>query len=298
MDEWGPGLAIILGIVEGLTEFLPVSSTGHLILVGHFLGFTGDVATSIDISIQLGAILAILAYERRKIAGLLSAGFHEQISFRKLLQDTQATNGSLTIKQWRTILATSMHTHRSLWFLVGLGVAFCPAAAVGLLAHSWIKANLFSPYTVAGALIVGGVVIILVEQFRFTAHTLELKQVGVRTALMVGIAQCLALFPGVSRSGATIIGGLMSGMHRTVATEYSFFLALPTMLAATSYQMFKARNLFTQEDVAALILGLFVAFFVAWAVIAALLAFVKQHTLQAFGYYRIVLGLAVLFVFR
>lgn len=298
MEEWGPGLAIILGIVEGLTEFLPVSSTGHLILIGHVFGFTGDVATSIDISIQLGAILAILAYERRKIAGLLTTGLQEHASFRRVLQTARTTNGPLTIPQWRTLVQESMDTHRSLWFLIGLGVAFCPAAAVGLLAHGWIKANLFSPSTVAGALIVGGVVIIIVEQFRFTPTILELTHVGARTALIVGIAQCLALFPGLSRSGATIIGGLMSGMHRTVATEYSFFLALPTMLAATTYQMVKARDLLTQEDLAALGLGLLVAFFVAWAVIAVLLAFVKRHTLQVFGYYRIALGLLVLLVFR
>ena len=163
MEGWGPELAVILGLVEGLTEFLPVSSTGHLILVGHFLGFTGEVAASIDISIQLGSVLAIVAYERAKLASLCSEAYQEQASLRHLFKTTRPPGGAITWHQCRTTLLRSMETHKSLWFLFGLGVAFCPAAIVGLLTYHWIKAYLFTPQTVAGALILGGIVILLVE---------------------------------------------------------------------------------------------------------------------------------------
>lgn len=298
MDSWGPELAVILGVVEGLTEFLPVSSTGHLIVVGHFLGFTGNLATSVEISIQLGAILAIVAYERTKIAALASAAYREQAALRRLILDTRQGGQSPEWTQWGAILRQSLETHRSLWFLSGLLLAFCPSAAVGLLAHQWIKANLFSPQTVAGALIVGGLIILAVEARRFLPSIFDLRQVRIHSAFLVGLAQCFSLFPGVSRSGATIIGGMLAGMDRKVATEYSFFLALPTMIAATSYQMVKSRDLFALEDVLSLGLGLLVAFLIAWAVIAGLLAYVKHHSLRVFAYYRIVLGLAVLLIFH
>ncbi|MER3425248.1 MAG: undecaprenyl-diphosphatase, partial [Nitrospiraceae bacterium] len=164
--------------------------------------------------------------------------------------------------------------------------------------HDWIEAYLFSPLTVAGALIGGGLIILLVETVRTRARVTQLNEVGIRTALGVGLAQCFALFPGISRSGATIVGGLLAGMDRKVATEYSFFLALPTMIVATSYKMLKSMDFLTQDDVLALALGLIVSFLVAWVVIAAFLAFVKQHSLRVFAYYRIVLGVAVFVLFR
>ncbi len=298
MESWGPELAVILGIVEGLTEFLPVSSTGHLLLVGHYLGFTGELAASIDIAIQLGSVLAIVAYERAKLFTLCSGAVIEQAALRRLIQSNRAPGRRLDSQAWASIIRQSAHTHRNLWFLIALLVAFFPAALVGLVAHSWIKAHLFTPHTVAGALIFGGLVILGVESRPARPSVRHLQEVKVPTALAVGIAQCCSLFPGVSRSGATIVGGMLAGMDRRVATEFSFFLALPTMIAATIYQIVKARSLLTNDDALALLLGLVVAFVVGWAVIAALLAYVKRHTLRVFGYYRIVLGVAVLVVFQ
>ena len=289
-------LAAILGLVEGLTEFLPVSSTGHLIIIGHFLGFTGAVADTVEVAIQLGAILAIMVYERHKIASLCSQAAREQAALLKLFHCARPP-GLWQGPSWRSILRRSIDQHRNLWFLFGLAIAFLPAAIVGFAAHDWIERHLFAPQTVAVALIVGGGIILWVEGSHKPVHVATLEQVRVKTALMVGLAQCCALFPGISRSGATIIGGLLAGMDRRVATEYSFFLALPTMLVATAYKMLKSFSLFTQHDLVALLVGLLVSFFVAWAVIAAFLAFVKQHTLSSFAYYRIALGIVVLITF-
>ncbi len=297
MEDWGPGLAIILGIVEGLTEFLPVSSTGHLILVGHYLGFTGELAASIDIAIQLGSILAIVAYERAKLVSFLSGAARDQAELRALIRSAGQSGHRRSRHDWADLLRHSLAEHKDLWFLIAILVAFVPAAMVGLLTHRWIKTYLFRPETVAGALILGGLIILVVESRRTEPRLHELRHIHLRSALAVGLAQCCALFPGVSRSGATIIGGMLAGMDRRVATEFSFFLALPTMLAATGYQIYKARELLSAGDFLALGLGLIVAFFVGWAVIAGLLAFVKQHTLRVFGYYRIVLGVVVLLVF-
>lgn len=289
MINWGPELAVILGIIEGLTEFLPVSSTGHLILVGHALGFTGDIASNVEISIQLGAILAVMVYERSKIASLLSQGATEQAELRRML------TGSYS-KDWRTAVTLSMASHRNLWFLIGIGLAFLPAALVGFTAHKWIKAHLFTPATVAASLIVGGVVILMVERMTDRAGTKHLLDVSPRSALWVGLAQCASLIPGMSRSGSTIVGGLLAGLDRRVATEYSFFLALPTMIVATVYQMLKSQASFTQQDYVALAVGLVVSFLVAWAVIASFLTYVQRHTLRVFAYYRMVLGVVVLLV--
>ena len=297
MENWGPELAIILGFVEGLTEYLPVSSTGHLILVGHFLGFTGETAKTVDIAIQLGAVLAIVVYERAKLVSLFTEAFREQAAFRPFLLANRFPEAGRPPLSWSELLRDSFSAHPNMWFLIGLGVAFFPAAVVGLLSHQWIKDHLFNPQTVAGALIVGGIIILIVESFHSKKKFFHLHDIKIPTALWVGIAQCFALFPGVSRSGATIIGGLLAGLDRKVATEYSFFLALPTMIAATSYQMIKARSLFTAEDLLSLALGLLISFLVAWMVIAGLLAFVKNHSLRVFGYYRIVLGILVLLVF-
>ena len=292
----GLELAAILGLVEGLTEFLPVSSTGHLIIVGHVMGFTGAVADTAEVAIQLGSILAIMVYERHKIASLFSRAAQELIGLFNLFPLTPR-QGVWEGIGWSSILRRSIDQHRSLWFLIGLAIAFLPAAVVGFVTHDWIEHHLFTPQTVAVALIVGGAIILWVESAHKPVHVTTLEQVGVKTALTVGLAQCCALFPGISRSGATIIGGLLAGMDRRVATEYSFFLALPTMIVATAYKMVKSFSVFTQQDLVALMVGLIVSFFVAWAVIAAFLAFVKQHTLSGFAYYRIALGLVVLIMF-
>jgi undecaprenyl-diphosphatase len=291
MDEWGPALAVILGIVEGLTEFLPVSSTGHLILVGHALGFTGDVAANAEISIQLGAILAVIVFEREKLGRLASGAWQEQAGLQSFLRSGQHPT-------WTACLKASMQTHPNLWFVLGLAIAFLPAALVGLLAHGWIKSYLFTPQTVAATSILGGIIILIVEATKRTARTVSLDQVSVVNAFWVGVAQCASLIPGMSRSGSTIIGGLLAGLDRKVATEYSFFLALPTIIAATVYETLKAKATFTNQDFVALGIGMAVSFLVAWAVIAAFLTYVQRHTLKVFAYYRIVLGIVVFLVFR
>ena len=291
MNEWGPALAVILGIVEGLTEFLPVSSTGHLILVGHALGFTGDVAANAEIAIQLGAILAVIVFEREKIGRLVSGAWEEQIALRSFMRNGQHPT-------WTACLKASAQTHPHFWFIVGLGIAFLPAALVGLLTHGWIKSHLFTPHTVAATSIFGGIVILIVEALKRTDRVLRLEQVSPIHALYIGLAQCASLIPGMSRSGSTIIGGLLTGLDRKVATEYSFFLALPTIIAATVYETWKARATFTEQDFLALAVGMAVSFLVAWAVIAAFLAYVKRHTLRVFAYYRIMLGFVVLLVFH
>lgn len=291
VNEWGPVLAVILGIVEGLTEFLPVSSTGHLILVGYALGFTGDVAANAEISIQLGAILAVIVFEREKIGRLVSGAWQEQARFRSSLHDTQHPT-------WAACFQASVQAHPNLWFMLGLGIAFLPAALVGLAAHGWIKSHLFTPHTVAATSILGGIVILIVEATAKTSRAMSLDQVSPKQAFWIGLAQCASLIPGMSRSGSTIVGGLLAGLDRKVATEYSFFLALPTIIAATVYETWKARGTFTDQDYLALGLGMIVSFLVAWAVIAAFLTYVQRHTLRVFAYYRIILGVAVLLIFR
>ncbi len=288
MNEWGPALAALLGVVEGLTEFLPVSSTGHLIIVGHLLGFTGAMAASVEISIQLGSILAVIVYERGKLCALLSDSWQSVATLRQSGGTPHVAPGDHP---------PAISQPGGLWFLIGLGVAFLPAAVVGLLAHDWIETTLFTPSTVAAALIVGGVLLLLVDSRHRQAHTVQLEQIGLRTAFLIGLAQCAALIPGISRSGATIVGGLLTGLDRRVSTEYSFFLALPTLIAATGYKLVKSHELFSIADLWALLLGLIVAFLVAWAVIAAFLTYVKRHSFQVFAYYRIVLGLVVLLLF-
>src|SRR5262249_23552253 len=290
MNEWGPGLATILGIVEGLTEFLPVSSTGHLILVGHALGFDGELAASAEISIQLGAILAIIVYERQKLASVIRHAWREQQEARVMFHTHQDTS-------WQVLIKKSWALHANLWFLLGLGLAFFPAAAIGFFTHNWIKHHFFTPQTVAIASIVGGLIILAVESRHSHVKVGQLEQVPLSSAWWIGVAQCASLIPGMSRSGSTIIGGLLAGLDRKVATEYSFFLALPTLIVATCYQMWKSRELFKQEDYLALATGMAVSFVVAWIVVAAFLTFVKRHTLKPFAYYRILMGIVVFYVF-
>lgn len=257
--------ALVLGIVEGLTEFLPVSSTGHLIIVGDALGFTGERSNTFKIFIQLGAILGVVWYYRTRLFEL-------------------------------AVHAARPGERR---FLLTLAIAFIPAAAVGLLTHAYIKAYLFDPLTVAGALIAGGIAILLIERWHREerAHVRRYDALGYVDALKVGVAQMFALFPGVSRSGATIMGGLLAGLSRTAATEFSFFLAIPTMFAATLYDL--ARNLHLLQPADALVFGAgFIAAFVtALFVIRGFLVYVARHSFRAFAWYRIVFGLLVLAYF-
>ncbi|MEE9595236.1 MAG: undecaprenyl-diphosphate phosphatase [Acidiferrobacterales bacterium] len=252
--------ALILGVVEGLTEFLPVSSTGHLIIVGDFLGFTDAHAKTFEIFIQLGAILAVVWHYRQRLAGFVDQGVAQR-------------------------------------FWLNLTIAFVPAALVGLALHKQIKVYLFNPMAVAGALIVGGVIILLIERTPRRAHVQDLESLRPSDALKIGVAQTLSLFPGVSRAGATIMGGLLTGLSRTTATEFSFFLAIPTMLAATSYELIASRHVLSPENTALFTVGFVTAFVTALIVIRAFLAYVAHHNFAAFAYYRIVFGLLVLIYF-
>ncbi len=255
--------ALILGAVEGLTEFLPVSSTGHLIIVGDMLNFNDARAKTFEIFIQLGAIVSVVWHYRAKL--------------------------------WT--VATTLNDRPAQRFVLNLAIAFLPAAAVGLLLHRYIKAYLFNPMTVALALIIGGALILVIERRPRPVHVDTLEQLGPIDALKVGLAQTAALFPGISRAGATIMGGMVSGLSRPVATEFSFFLAIPTMFAATIFDLYSNREVFAVDDIFVLLVGFVVAFITALIVIRAFLHYVARHNFVPFAYYRIVFGLLVLAYF-
>ena len=255
--------AIILGIIEGVTEFLPVSSTGHLILAGNIIGFTGDNAKTFEVFIQLGAILAVVWFYREKV--------------------------STSIK--------GIGTKKTNQFLLNLLIAFLPAAFLGLLTHSFIKHHLFNPVTVAFALIAGGIVMIVIERVVKKPVVMDMYEISFQRAFGIGLAQTLSLFPGVSRAGATIMGAMCFGLERKVATEFSFFLAIPTMFAATSYDLLKNLHTLTINDVPIFVIGFFVSFFSALLVIKAFLGFVTRHTFDAFAIYRIIFGAVILFYY-
>jgi undecaprenyl-diphosphatase len=249
--------AAILGVVEGATEFIPVSSTGHLILAADWLGFRGAGAATFEIVIQLGAILAVVWLYRVKVIGTIV----------RAPVDPDA----------RRLLASLM-------------LAFFPSALVGFFIHDWIKANLFNPVTVAWALVVGGLVILVIEWWNPPQRITEPDRVSIPTALGIGLAQVLSLFPGVSRSGATIMGARSLGLSRTAATEFSFFLAIPTMMAATVFELYQSRALLVRADVPVLAVGFGVAFLSAIVVVKAFLSFVSRHTFVPFAWYRIAFG--------
>jgi undecaprenyl-diphosphatase len=253
--------AAILGLVEGATEFIPVSSTGHLIVVGSWLGFVDERARTFEIFIQLGAILAIVWLYRGRLG--------------------------------RTVLA-ARHDPKSRRFIGNLLIAFFPAALVGLVAHDWIKAHLFNPTVVAVALVVGGVLILLIERRSPAARVPDVNDVPPRTALGIGLAQVLSLIPGTSRSGATIMGGYALGLSRVAATEFSFFLAIPVMLAATMYDLLKSWSALAPADAAVFAVGFIVSFLTAVIVVRAFLAYVSGHSFSAFAWYRILFGAALL----
>lgn len=261
MDFMTAMQAIILGIVEGLTEFLPISSTGHQIVVADLLGFTGERAIAFNIIIQLAAILAVVWEYRNKIIEVVVG------------------------------LPTQQKAQR---FTVNLLVAFLPAVVLGVSFADLIHHYLFNPITVASALVVGGVVMLWAEQrtHRIQAETVD--DMSWRHALKVGCAQCLALIPGTSRSGATIIGGLLFGLSRKAATEFSFFLAMPTMVGAAVYSGYKYRDLFQPGDLPVFALGFVVSFIFAMIAVRGLLKFIGSHSYAAFAWYRIGFGLLIL----
>lgn len=253
--------ALLLGIVEGLTEFLPVSSTGHLIVVGDLLNFNSEKDKVFEIAIQLAAILAVCWEYRARFAGVIR-GYTTQESARR--------------------------------FVSNLAIAFMPAAILGLLFHGAIKKILFHPVPVALALIVGGVLILWVERRQHTVTIMEVDEMRWRDALKVGFAQALALIPGTSRSGATILGGLYFGMSRKAATEFSFFLAVPTMFAAVFYDVYKNRALLSMDDVGLFTVGSLAAFVSAFLAVRGLLRYISRHDFSVFGWYRIIFGLLIL----
>ncbi len=257
--------AAILGLVEGLTEFLPVSSTGHLIVAASLLNYTGDKAKLFEIVIQAGAILAVCWEYRRKLIGVAAGLFSDRAAQR---------------------------------FAINVGVAFLPAAILGLAFSRLIKAHLFAPVPVASAFVVGAFVILWAERRQRrnpgTVRIQSVDQMRWSDALKIGLAQALALIPGTSRSGATIIGGMLFGLSRPAATEFSFFLAIPTLLAATGYELVRNRALLVADDLAMIALGFVVAFISALLVVRWLLRYVAHHDFVPFAWYRIAFSLVIL----
>lgn len=265
--------AFFLGIIEGLTEFIPVSSTGHLILIGDWINFKSSDGKVFEVVIQLGAILAVMWIFRTRLGKLIGG--------------------------------TLRGERQEVMFARNLIVAFIPAAVVGAIFISQIKSIFYHPAVVATTLIIGGFIMLYVERnsgnrsepqqtaadARATSYSLE--QISWKQALGVGVAQCVAMIPGVSRSGSTIIGGMIAGIQRKTATEFSFFLAMPTMLGAAIYDMYRNYHLLTQHDLAAIAVGFVAAFLSAMLVVRAVLRFVANHTYRGFAWYRIALGLVV-----
>jgi undecaprenyl-diphosphatase len=257
--------AAVLGIVEGVTEFIPVSSTGHLIVAGDWLDFTGEAAKTFEIFIQLGAILAILWLYRARFAEVARTLAQEPASRR---------------------------------FATNLLLGFVPAAAVGFLAHGWIKAHLFTPSVVAWALVAGGIVMLAIEHWRPRVTVRDAADLAPRTALGIGVAQVLALVPGVSRSGATIMGGYLLGLSRTAATEFSFYLAVPVLAAAAIYDLLKSLDQLGVAQVPLFAVGFVVSFLSAIVVVKGFLRYLVSHTFNAFAWYRIGFGLLLLWFSR
>ena len=253
--------ALILGIIEGITEFLPISSTGHLILFGDLLDFNDDKSKVFFIAIQLAAILAV-CWEYRARLTKVAVGVVDQPQARR--------------------------------FVFNLFIAFLPAAVLGVLFIKVIKHYLFAPLPVATALIVGGLLILWAEKRQHTIRIQEVEEMGWKDALMVGFAQSVAMIPGTSRSGATIIGGLFLGLSRKAAAEFSFFLAIPTMFAATVYDVYKHRELFVAGDIGLFLVGGAAAFVSAFFTVRGLIHYVSRHDFTLFAWYRIAFGGVVL----
>ena len=257
---------VLIGLVEGLTEFLPVSSTGHIILAEEVLHFEGPPGKVFDIVIQLGAILAVCLLYRAKI--------------------------------WSTVTGVVRREPRALRFASAIILAFLPAAVIGVIAHSYVKSVLFNPFVVAVALIVGGIVILVIEWLVQRPRIKSVDDIDWKTALFVGFCQCLAMIPGVSRSGATIMGARVLRVDRATSAEFSFFLAIPTMLGATVYDLYKNRATLDLHGSGVIAIGFVVAFLSALVVIKPFVRFISRHGFAAFAWYRIALGaLALVLLF-
>ncbi|MCF5724019.1 undecaprenyl-diphosphate phosphatase [Pseudomonas syringae] len=261
MDFWTALQALILGVVEGLTEFLPISSTGHQIIVADLLDFGGERAMAFNITIQLGAILAVVWEFRGKILDVVTG------------------------------LPTQRNAQR---FTANLLIAFLPAVVLGVMFADLIHHYLFNPITVATALVIGGVIMLWAERREHEVHAETVDDITWKDALKVGFAQCLAMIPGTSRSGSTIIGGLLFGLSRKTATEFSFFLAMPTMVGAAVYSGYKYRDLFQPADLPVFAIGFVTSFIFAMIAVKGLLKFIASHSYAAFAWYRIGFGLLIL----
>lgn len=256
-------IALLLGIIEGITEFLPISSTGHLIIANQFINFRGEFANLFDIIVQLGAILAVIVYYRSRIIPPMK---HKQ----KL---------SEYINNWLKIF-----------------LAFIPAAIIGFLLSDIIEKYLFSTLIVAMAMVIGGVLLLIVEKRRFNVSTDSLQKVSLKQALIIGVFQCLSLIPGMSRSASTIVGGLFRNLSRETATEFSFLLAIPTLIGASTLKILKYQQDLTFSDIITLSFGLITSFVTALIVISFFTKYIKTHNFQVFAYYRIIIGLIILFL--
>jgi undecaprenyl-diphosphatase len=254
--------AAVMGVVEGLTEFLPISSTGHLILAGALLGFDDDKAKVFDIAIQTGAIFAVILVYWQKISDTVKALPYQAEAQR---------------------------------FVLNVFIGFLPAVVLGLLFGKLIKEHLFTPWVVATTFIVGGFIILWAERRPPSSVRIRaVEDMRGRDALMVGLVQCFAMVPGTSRSGATIIGGMLLGLSRKAATDFSFFLAIPTLIGAGVYSLYKERALLSVEDIPMFATGLVVSFVSAWICVRWLLKYIASHSFEVFAWYRIVFGLVVL----
>ncbi|MER8748469.1 undecaprenyl-diphosphate phosphatase [Mesorhizobium sp. M1050] len=249
--------ALLLGLLEGLTEFIPVSSTGHILLAGHFLGFH-STGKAFEILIQLGAILAILS-----------------VYFRRLWQ----------------MLVDLPHDRLTRHFAIGVLIAFLPAAIIGALAHDFIKAVLFeSPRMICIMLIIGGFVLLAVDRMNLKPFYRDVERFPTRLYLQIGLFQCLSLVPGTSRSGSTIVGALLLGVDKRAAAEFSFFLAIPTMVGAFAFDLFKNRNVLSSADLPIIAVGFVAAFVTALIVVRFLLDYVSRNGYSLFGWWRLVVG--------
>lgn len=255
--------AMILGVVEGITEFLPISSTGHMIIVGKFINFSGDFAKLFEIVIQLGAILAVVFLYRKKIFD----------SFKKLKPNEEG------FKLWTSLI-----------------LAFIPAGIVGLLFHEKIEEHLMTPVVVSLALLFGGIWMIYAEnKYRKNDTIQNIEQVSYKTAFIIGCFQCLSLlWPGFSRSAATIIGGWIMGLSSVAAAEFSFFLAIPTMIVATVFSLLKSGSTLTSVEIIALIIGFVISFIVAFVVVAKFIEYLQTKPMKSFAIYRIIVGVLIL----
>ena len=259
--------AIIIAIVEGVTEFIPISSTGHMIIVGNAINFKGDFANQFEVVIQLGAILAIIVLYRNKIFTSVKAFFKGKPS---------------GVKFWTNII-----------------VAFIPAAVLGFLLNDKIDEYLFNPATVALALVVGGVLMIILEnKLRHKCTIRKVEQITMIQAFKIGCFQCLALWPGMSRSASTIMGGWSTGIATVAATEFSFFLAIPTMIGATGLTLFKSGFNFNTGEIITLVIGFITAFLVALVVVERFISYLGKKPMKVFAIYRIIVGIALLFLIK